>query len=143
MARMIFALLGLLGVLVVSGIPVVAQQKPTITKGIITHTDATNPKEMFDTYCATCHGRSGKGDGPAAVALKKAPADLTKISARSGGKFPTVQVSRFIRGADELPAHGSRDMPIWGNLFKALDSDLATTEIRVTSLTEYLRSIQQ
>jgi mono/diheme cytochrome c family protein len=144
MARAFFVLLGLLGVWGVQGALVEAQQKPVIKQGIISRTDATNPKEMFDTYCATCHGTSGKGDGPAAAALKKAPADLTKISARSGGKFPTVQVNRFIRGVDEFPAHGSRDMPIWGNLFKALDANSeASALVRVNGLTDYLRSIQQ
>jgi mono/diheme cytochrome c family protein len=132
----------LLDVLMVSGILVTAQQKPTIKNEVIPQTSAIDAKEMFNTYCATCHGISGKGDGPAAVALKKAPADLTKISARSGGKFPEIQVARYIRGADEVPAHGSRDMPVWGNLFKALGGD-QSAQIRVNNLVEYLRSMQQ
>lgn len=136
--------LALFGVLTVSGVFVVAQQKPTIETTAIPQTNVTDAKEMFRTYCATCHGTLGKGDGPAAVALKKAPADLTKISARSGGKFPTVRVSRFIEGVDEIAAHGSRDMPVWGSLFRSLHAgDQAGAQMRVRILTDYLRSIQQ
>ena len=142
---MVKRLVVLFGVLAVSGVMVSAQQKPTIKSGVITRTDATNPQQMFNTYCATCHGVSGKGDGPAAPALKKAPADLTGISARHGGKFPTVEVTRYIRGADEYPAaHGSRDMPIWGNLFRSLDGDSPqSAQIRVNGLVDYIRSMQK
>lgn len=30
---------------------------------------------MFDSYCGVRHGRTGAGDGPAAAALTKAPAN--------------------------------------------------------------------
>ena len=132
----------LLGVLVVSGVLANAQQKPVIKTGAIPQTSPIDAKEMFNAYCATCHGVSGKGDGPAAVALKKAPADLTKISARNGGKFPDTQVERYIRGVDEFPSHGSRDMPIWGNLFKAIGSD-ESARLRASNLVAYLKSLQQ
>lgn len=136
--------LALLGVLAVSGVLAAAQQKPQIVKGTIQRTDAGDAKEMFTTYCATCHGALGKGDGPAAVALKTTPADLTKISARNGGKFPEVRVTRFIQGVETTAAHGSRDMPIWGDLFRSLHSgDRTAAEMRARNLTEYLKSIQQ
>jgi mono/diheme cytochrome c family protein len=135
-------LIVLLGVFVVSGVLARAQEKPAIKIGPIPQTSPINGKEMFDTYCATCHGVTGKGNGPAALALKKAPADLTRISARNGGKFPGIQVERFIRGVDEFPAHGSRDMPIWGNLFKSIGSE-QSAQMRVRSLADYLESMQQ
>src|SRR2546425_2496782 len=59
---------------------------------------AVNGKAMFDAYCTPCHGKEAKGDGPAAAALKKPPADLTRISARNNGTFPTEKVRRFIDG---------------------------------------------
>jgi hypothetical protein len=69
---------------------------------------------------------------------------LTRITARHGGKFPTVEVTRYIRGADEFPAHGSRDMPIWGDLFKSLDGNSTqAAQIRVNMLIEYLQKMQQ
>ena len=111
-----------------------------IEKGPIKQTPASNAKMMFDTYCAVCHGKEGKGNGPAAASLTKAPADLTKISARNGGTFPEVKVRRYIEGLDEVPAHGTRDMPMWGDLFKSLNRD--TAAIRVEALAQYLKGMQ-
>jgi mono/diheme cytochrome c family protein len=96
---------------------------------------------MFNTYCAVCHGNDGKGKGPAAAALTKAPADLTKISERNGGKFPDVKVRRYIEGLDEVAAHGSRDMPMWGGLFNSLSRD--TAQLRVAGLADYVKSLQK
>ena len=104
-------------------------------------TSPADPKQMFSTYCAVCHGTDAKGNGPAAAALKKAPADLTRISARNGGKFPDVRVRRFIEGVDEIPAHGTRAMPMWGELFRSIGPD--TAPIRVNALAEYLKALQQ
>ena len=112
-----------------------------IEKRPIKPTSASDAKQMFDTYCAVCHGKEGKGNGPAAASLTKVPADLTRIAARNGGTFPLVKVRRYIEGADEVPAHGSRDMPMWGDLFKSLSRD--TAAIRVEALAEYLKGIQQ
>ena len=113
----------------------------TIKKGPIKPTSVTNAQQMFDTYCAVCHGKDGKGGGPAAKALTKAPADLTRISARNGGTFPEIHVRRYIEGLDEVPAHGSRDMPIWGELFRSLNRD--TDQLRVAALSDYLKAMQQ
>jgi mono/diheme cytochrome c family protein len=134
----------ILGVVILSGTLALAQQKPEIKKGEIQRTNAADGKGMFTAYCATCHGVTGKGNGPAAVALKKAPADLTAISARNGGTFPENKVNRYITGMDEVAAHGSRDMPVWGTLFKSIDTNNPmTAELRVRNLTDYLKSIQK
>lgn len=111
-----------------------------IEQGTIKNVNAADAKGMFDSYCATCHGKDGKGAGPAAKALAKAPADLTKVSARNGGKFPDVRVRRYIEGADEVAAHGSRDMPMWGSLFNSLSRDTAV--LRVAALADYIKGIQ-
>ncbi len=92
----------LVGVAVLSLWAVVAHAQPQIKKESIKPVAASDAGAMFQSYCAACHGKTAKGDGPAAAALKKAPADLTKISARNGGKFPEVQVKRYIEGLDEL-----------------------------------------
>jgi mono/diheme cytochrome c family protein len=132
-----------LGVFAVSGMFAAAQQKPQVKPEIITGAPVNDAKVMFQQYCSPCHGKTGKGDGPAATAMKKVPADLTKISARNGGVFPEAKVSRFIAGLDEVSAHGSRDMPVWGDLFKSLPSGGQTAPLRVQNLTNYLKSIQQ
>ena len=96
-----------------------ANAQPAVKKVPITATSPASGQEMFKTYCAACHGLEGKGNGPAAPALKKQPANLTELTQRNGGKFPELKVSGTIRGDVDMPAHGSRDMPIWGSLFSA------------------------
>ena len=115
----------------------IAQTK--VTKAPIKPT-TIDGKTMYHSYCAVCHGKEAKGDGPAVSALTKPPADLTKISARNGGTFPDVKVRRYIEGLDEVPSHGSRDMPMWGDVFRSLDRDMA--QIRISALTEYLKTLQ-
>jgi mono/diheme cytochrome c family protein len=112
-----------------------------IEKGPIKPTSPTNAQRMFDTYCAVCHGKDATGNGPAAKALAKAPADLTRISARNNGTFPDIRVRRYIEGLDEVPAHGTRDMPMWGSLFRSLSRD--TAQIRIAALSDYLKSLQK
>lgn len=104
-------------------------------------TQASDGPAMYNSYCASCHGLAGLGDGPAAVALTKAPADLTRISARNGGTFPETRVRRYIEGADEISAHGTRDMPVWGTLFRAMERD--TVPLRIQALADFLKSIQK
>jgi mono/diheme cytochrome c family protein len=120
---------------------VAAQEKPKIVMQPPPQVAANDPQGMFREYCAACHGTEGKGNGPAAPALKTVPADLTRISARNGGQFPVVKVRRYIEGLDELPAHGSRDMPVWGQVMRGLGSD-AAVKLRVEGLTRYIESIQ-
>jgi mono/diheme cytochrome c family protein len=50
------------------------ETKPAVKHGAAATTSPSSGKEMFTSYCAPCHGKSGKGDGPAAAALKQPPA---------------------------------------------------------------------
>ena len=129
-------------VLVQLAYPAVAQ-KTEIEKTPIQYTSPSSGKEMFNNYCAVCHGKDGKGDGPAATALKVAPADLTTLTQRNNGKFPSAHVSTVILGERALPSHGSREMPVWGPLFRSLDAqgDLVVRQ-RIVNLTEYIKSLQ-
>jgi mono/diheme cytochrome c family protein len=115
--------------------------KPTIKTVPVKPTRTLDAKEMFHEYCAVCHGDQGKGNGPAADALKKAPADLTQIARKNGGTFPEVRVMRVIDGEDVLVAHGSRAMPIWGNLFRSLEGPGSET-LRVNALMKYIEKLQ-
>lgn len=112
-----------------------------IEKAPMKRTPAYDGPGMYHNYCSACHGLSALGDGPAAKALTKAPADLTRISARNGGTFPETKIKRYIEGLDEVAAHGSRDMPMWGELFRAMERD--TVPLRVQALSEFLKSIQK
>jgi mono/diheme cytochrome c family protein len=98
---------------------------------------------MFREYCASCHGVTGKGNGPAAAALKSVPADLTMLSARNGGKFPDTRVRRYIEGLDEISAHGSRDMPVWGKALRGMPGGDAGVRLRIEGLTRHVESLQQ
>lgn len=84
-------------------------------------------------------GPTAGGDGPAAAALKKQPADLTQLARRHGGKFPIFKVAHVIEGAGA--AHGSREMPVWGAVFRTIGDD-STVALRIGNLTNYLESIQ-
>ena len=108
----------------------------------------------FMTYCATCHGRTGIGDGPVAKQLVTNPADLTLLKKSNGGTFPEDRIHMTVDGRKVVLGHGTRDMPIWGNWFKfvarASDPnrvDDETAEIivalRVQGLIEYLKTIQK
>jgi len=98
--------------------------------------------DTYKAYCASCHGPSAKGDGPAAAALKTPPADLTSIAKRNGGRFSATDVEAAIMGRQVLAAHGSREMPIWGPVFQALASDDTEVKLRTANLVNYLKSIQ-
>jgi mono/diheme cytochrome c family protein len=108
----------------------------------ITYTTSLSGAELFKSLCATCHGTSAKGDGPAASALKKAPADLTVLRKKNGGKFPTERVRSFIDGTGSTSAHGSREMPTWGKELQAIDASQVGITYRVTALATYIESIQ-
>lgn len=136
--RNLISMLGLLGLFAAAG----AAYQTKIEKVVPKDVSPANGKAMFREYCAACHGPEGKGNGPAAAALKKAPADLTELSAHNNGKFPDVRVSRYIEGVDTVQAHGTRDMPVWGDVFKSLNRDPAASTMRVSNLTEYVKSLQ-
>lgn len=64
--------------------------------------------------CASCHGMSGKGDGPNAPYLNRKATDLTTLAKNNGGVLPISRLYESIDG-EKLPAgHGARDMPTWG-----------------------------
>jgi mono/diheme cytochrome c family protein len=120
-----------------------SQEKPKIVKRPPPPTEVSDAPGMFREYCASCHGAEGKGDGPAAKALKTVPADLTRISERNGGKFPTAKVRRYIEGLDEIPAHGSREMPVWGQVLRTVAGGQPDVVLRVENLTKYVESLQK
>lgn len=73
-------------------------------------------KADFAMLCAPCHGADATGHGSEATHLPKKPADLTRISQRYG-KFPEDRVFDTISGLDMPEGHGTREMPIWGDVF--------------------------
>ncbi len=101
-------------------------------------------KARFGQYCAVCHGPGAKGDGPFASLLTSKPADLTMLAKANNGEFPFGRVYDTVDGRNMLTAHGTNDMPIWGQEMK--DAGIGgETELRGRLLETviYLRSVQQ
>lgn len=126
-----------------AGLPASAADSELVAEG----------RTTFAAYCSSCHGADGTGHGPKAETLSRRPSDLTRIAARQGGLFPADRVFETIAGLDMPDAHGSRDMPVWGDVFvseavgnsvrleDALKASDATAR-RIEALVAYLRSIQ-
>jgi mono/diheme cytochrome c family protein len=125
-----------------AGALVSAQQKTSLKYAQPENISAAKGPEMFRAYCAACHGTDGRGGGPAANALKKRPADLTQLSRKFGGKYPGLRVANVIQGHDSEGPHGSRDMPVWGTVFRAL-GDQATVTLRTGNLVNFVESLQR
>jgi mono/diheme cytochrome c family protein len=118
-------------------------QKPVIKHAPTPVTSAASGKEMFNAYCASCHGTDAKGDGPAAPALKNAPADLTMLAKNNGGKYPSNKVTAVLRGQTTLVAHGTQEMPVWGPLFwKMSQGHEGEMQQRIANLNSYIESLQ-
>ena len=99
--------------------------------------------DLYRSYCASCHGTEGKGDGPVAPALNSKMPDLTTIAQRNGGVFPATRVNKIISGDQIIFAHGTREMPVWGPIFHQVQEDRDYGEVRLQNLTNYLKSIQK
>jgi len=125
-----------------------AQNAPTSTTPAVKHIPITDVpsnsgKQMFNSYCAVCHGGDAKGNGPAAAALKTAPIDLTLLAQKNNGKYPSGHVASVIRGQATMPSHGSEDMPIWGPLFSSISQGHeAQVQQRTSNLVEYIGTLQ-
>lgn len=125
------------------GMALAAEQRPATSPS----TAVSGAPRVFVRYCSACHGVQGRGDGPAAPALQPPPADLTRITQRHDGRFPVDEITALIDGRTVLPAHGSREMPIWGVRFGEMGGGGPAGEAVVRDvlrmLIDYLQAIQQ
>jgi mono/diheme cytochrome c family protein len=112
---------------------------------------SVNPHEysgvrLYQVFCSSCHGLTGHGDGPVEPYLKGGVPDLTKISARNGGKFPRERIRSVIDGRERFAAHGTAAMPVWGFEFHAgMSNDALALKRRdrmIDRLTSYLETLQ-
>jgi mono/diheme cytochrome c family protein len=104
-------------------------------------------EELFDRFCASCHGAEARGDGPVARSLNVAVPDLTTIAIRYG-EFPATLVRDVIDGRGiDMRAHGTREMPVWGYEFWVEEGgDVRAQDLMreaIAKLVDYVRSVQR
>ena len=103
--------------------------------------------QLYQRFCAACHGTEAHGDGPVAPFFKVTPPDLTRIAHHYGGKFPAAEVRKTIDGRSNLLPHGERTMPVWGLEFMLAEGSTQEARQRAESiisrLVDYLASIQE
>ncbi|MBI5319519.1 MAG: cytochrome c [Bradyrhizobium sp.] len=118
-------------------------------------------KSEFQSSCASCHGTDAKGKGPVSTQLKIPTPDLTMLAKNNNGVFPTNAVYETINGFKSIPAHGTRDMPIWGERFNPIvnlphhvdlsywklagpdKSPEVVVRTRILAVIDYLNRVQQ
>lgn len=120
------------------------ESKSAVKREAAPMTSPASGKEMFVSYCASCHGKDAKGNGPAANALKQLPADLTTLAKRNGGKYPSDKITSILRGQTSLTAHGDQEMPVWGPVFwRMSQGHEEQVQMRIANLNHYLESLQE
>ena len=134
-----FCFVGVAGLLVAAAHQQPAAPQPDFHKLIY----SVKGPELYQAYCASCHGADARGKGPASEAFKAHVPDLTMISNSNKGIFPAARVSKIITGEENVTAHGSRKMPVWGPIFHQVEVDQDWGYVRVQNLTTYLESIQK
>ncbi|MCG6921057.1 MAG: cytochrome c [Acidobacteria bacterium] len=99
----------------------------------------------YRTYCATCHGPRGKGDGPLAEDLRLRPPDLAQMARNNDGKYPAELVEKIVDGRKPVDGHGGPDMPVWGDAFKNTETGFDDEKVRqrIRSVVDHVGTIQE
>jgi mono/diheme cytochrome c family protein len=109
----------------------------------VNKTTATSGMQMYINYCASCHGVDGRGNGPAAAALRIPPTDLTVLSKNNHGVFPETHIVTVLQYGAEFPSHGSAEMPVWGPIFGKMEKvNPQVKQLRISNLIRYLKTLQ-
>jgi mono/diheme cytochrome c family protein len=105
--------------------------------------DHTSAAYFYRSLCASCHGETGSGDGPASDLLRVRPPDLRQIARRAGGAFPAARVRQIIDGRTPLPGHMRSGMPVWGDVLRTTEGDdESAIARRIDGLVAHLESLQ-
>lgn len=106
--------------------------------------DSPDGAQLYRNYCSACHGATGEGDGPVSGAMQATVPNLRTLAMRSGGQFPTDAVTDYVDGTRIPLAHGSRQMPIWGDVFLWDDEGASAerAEQRIAAIVDYLMVLQ-
>ena len=111
---------------------------------------AQSGKQDYDAYCAECHGRDGKGNGPTTqtIPMNPAPPDLTVLAKQNGGKFPFDAVVDIVDGRKNIPSHERIQMPFLGTTLQQPGKEFtaasdAAVKRRIDAMARYVESLQQ
>ena len=119
-------------------------QEKQIKYAPVKRTSPASGQEMYTAHCAVCHGNEGEGNGPAAQALKVPPPDLTILARKNNNSYPYDRVRSAIAGDVRLPIHGSKEMPVWGELFWSMSQGHSSeVQLRINNLDKYIESMQR
>jgi mono/diheme cytochrome c family protein len=102
--------------------------------------DATEGRVLYGRYCASCHGVAADGHGPVASVLTRPPADLRHLGDRFGRPLRAAELGHWIDGREDVVAHGTRAMPVWGERFRALEGSV---DPRIRAIVVYLETLQR
>lgn len=136
--------LGILG----AGCRLPAWMRPAPVESPLPPEVMAEARDFYLRDCAPCHGVDAAGQGPDAGTLNVPPSDLTRLSALHGGTFPRDYVVDIVTGETEVPAHGTRDMPVWRQKYGPPGSGPAAVAAiyarrRMELLLRYLESVQR
>lgn len=105
---------------------------------------APSGEDLYFNHCAACHGADAEGSGPVATSMRVTMPNLRTLAQRNGGEFPADAVAAYIDGRDAPAAHGDRQMPVWGQVFRGPEQGTAqrTVRRRIAALVDYLKTLQ-
>jgi mono/diheme cytochrome c family protein len=134
-------LIGVLGAAVATSVFAAAATLTGVVQ--VEKTSPISGKAMYGSYCASCHGATGRGNGPMAAELKTRPADLTVLSKNYGGKFPSAHIASVLQFGVVNPSHGTVEMPVWGPVLGKMDqANPQDRQLRISNLAQYLETMQ-
>lgn len=108
-------------------------------------------KAEFRNSCVVCHGETGVGDGPVGELFAQKPKNLRVLAKENGGDYPFAKVYEAIDGRAKIIAHGTSEMPIWGDYLMAdtmADRNIRPSdaqmvvEARIIALVQYIQTLQ-
>lgn len=99
---------------------------------------------LYLNHCAACHGEDGEGTGPVATSMRVTMPNLRSLAQRNGGVFPGDAITAYIDGRNTKTAHGDRQMPIWGDVFRGVDQATSqrTVRRRIAAVVDFVWTLQ-
>ena len=99
---------------------------------------------LYFNHCAACHGDNGEGTGPVASSMRVTVPNLRSLAQRNGGVFPVDAVTAYVDGRSVVAAHGDRQMPIWGDVFRGPEQGTAerTVRRRIAAIVDFISMLQ-